>query len=70
MIDMKTYKKLHSAKTTFITPIHDGLDDDAMSQSAPSDEEFLLLLPQTILGYNLRQKKWGVYVFTFAGTSK
>lgn len=67
MIDMKTYQKLHSNADGSITSIYGRLDDGAMSQSAPPDEEFLLLLPQTILGYNLRQKKWGMYVFSLRG---
>lgn len=67
MIDMKTYEKLHpDQKKATQTPTHDKLNDSIMSQSAPPDEEFLFLLPLTIKGYNLRRKKWGMHVCTFA----
>lgn len=67
MIDMKTYEKLHpDQKKATQTPTHDKLNDSLMSQSAPPDEEFLFLLPLTIKGYNLRRKKWGMHVCTFA----
>lgn len=64
MIDMTTYKKLHPKENTSTeSRTHGGLDASAMSQAAPPDKDFLFLLPLTIIGYNLRRKKWGEHIF-------
>ncbi|KAI9687859.1 MAG: hypothetical protein M1822_001940 [Bathelium mastoideum] len=56
MIDLKTYQRLHGYV------VHGGLKDElgpeAIAQDDPPDEQFLLLLPLSIKGYNLRRKKW------------
>lgn len=66
---MKTYEKLHPKENTLTKSVtRGGLDASAMSRSAPPDKKFLFLLPLTIIGYNLREKKWGEHVFTFAET--
>lgn len=62
MIDLKAYRSLHSNNqyeaSTFTTRSAEKLDPEAMKQDEPPDENFELLLPATIKGFNMRRKKW------------
>ena len=55
MIDPVTYKKLHK---NYATPLRDGLGPDLFSTEQPPADPFPLLLPATINGFNMRNKKW------------
>ena len=55
MIDPVTYKTLHK---NYATPLRDDLGPDLFSAEQPPADPFLLLLPATINGFNMRNKKW------------
>jgi hypothetical protein len=64
MIDFKTYTELHpDSKGALQSPKghHPVIDDRAMDSDEPPQEPDLLVLPNTLIGYNLRQKKWSEY---------
>ena len=52
MIDLKTYRSLHN--NGYHSTLKDELGPDAMDKDEPPDEQFELLLPLRIKGYNLR----------------
>ena len=59
MIDLKTYSSLHKENVyPSRTSLMDELGPEAMARDEPPDEQFVLLLPLKIKGYNLRRKKW------------
>ncbi|QSZ28706.1 hypothetical protein DSL72_003206 [Monilinia vaccinii-corymbosi] len=58
MIDVQTYKKLHSNSAGTDAPNRDDLGPLAMASDAPPEGVFTLLLPNKIIGFNIRQKKW------------
>ena len=56
MIDIETYKKLHPNAMEW-----DDIDDlgsAAMKSQEPPQGPFLLLLPETLPGFNMRTKQW------------
>ena len=56
MIDLMTYRRLH---TTSVSNVRiDELSPDTLARDDPPDEQFMLLFPLKIKGYNLRRKKW------------
>ena len=55
MIDPVTYKKLHKS---YARPLRDGLGPELFSAEKPPADPFPLLLPATINGFNMRNKKW------------
>ena len=57
MIDPATYRKLH-AKDLSANPLRDDLGPEYMSTEEPPADPFLLLLPRTINGFNMQNKKW------------
>lgn len=65
MIDFTTYKQLHSDSTNFKTTYLSLLDPNRREMDAalmdgdelPEGSE-PFVFPSTIVGYNLRQKKW------------
>lgn len=62
MIDHLTYRSLHKdnqyENIRWKKGLKDGLGSEAMARDDPPDDDFELLLPLTIKGYNLRRKKW------------
>jgi hypothetical protein len=63
MIDYPTYYALHSkAKDQRALRPGSKVKSTFMEQEAPSERD-IYLLPRTILGFNLRQKKWGAYSY-------
>lgn len=62
MIDHKTYRSLHKDNPFENTRWREGLKDElgseAMARDEPPDDQFELLLPLKMKGYNLRRKKW------------
>ena len=61
MIDLKTYCSLHpSGYYTTHSTARGGeeLNAEAMARDEPPDDQFELLLPSKIRGFNLRRKKW------------
>ena len=66
MVDFDTYTKLHPDVKTARTSkaAADGfgkgaIGDDVMERDEPPGEPELLIFPSTLVGYNLRQKRWG-----------
>ena len=55
MIDPITYKKLHKNHTA---PLRDDLGPEVFSADESPSDPFPLLLPATINGFNMRNKKW------------
>lgn len=62
MIDHLTYRSLHKdnqyENIGWKKGLKDELGSEAMARDDPPDDDFELLLPLTIKGYNLRRKKW------------
>ena len=60
MIDFATYRMLHqeSKKSTHKAEERD-FDVDLMIQENPPEDDTINLFPSTLIGYNLRLKKWG-----------
>nr|RBR00950.1 hypothetical protein FVER53263_01636 [Fusarium verticillioides] len=65
MIDFNTYKQLHSdshmfkiAYSSLSSPNRKEMDATVMECDDPPHGAELLVFPNTIVGYNLRQKKW------------
>ncbi|KAK0625594.1 Lon protease-like protein [Lasiodiplodia hormozganensis] len=57
MIDMRTYHELHQTESSSIPEVAEAIPMTAGGGSVP-DDSFLLLLPATILGFGLHDKKW------------
>ena len=55
LIDPLTYKKLHNSHSM---PLRDDLGPELFSAEKPPSDPFPLLLPATISGFNMRNKKW------------
>lgn len=60
MIDVESYKKLHPRITETKVPNRDDLGPLVMASDAPPEGVFTLLLPSTIVGFNIREKKWSL----------
>ncbi|KAI1411714.1 hypothetical protein F5Y13DRAFT_200698 [Hypoxylon sp. FL1857] len=62
VIDLKTYRSLHKdnqyENRAYRMGLVDELGEEVMSKDEPPDDQFALLLPPTIKGFNLRRKKW------------
>ena len=58
MIDLKTYCSLHPGSRSFRAELKDELGPETLARDVPPDDQFELLLPLQIKGYNLRRKKW------------
>ncbi|TGJ78878.1 hypothetical protein E0Z10_g9881 [Xylaria hypoxylon] len=63
MIDYSTYRRLHPETTKQLSKNdvrsrEDGIDADVLSQENPPEDGTINLLPSTLIGYNLRLKKW------------
>lgn len=62
MIDLETYRNLHKNNQFEARAFRDGLtdemDSEMMEQDEPPDDQFELLLPNKIKGFNFRKKKW------------
>jgi hypothetical protein len=68
MIDFNTYKQLHSDSNKFkltysslANPNRKEMDPVLMECDEPPQGSELFVFPSTIVGYNLRQKKWRKY---------
>ena len=59
MIDIYTYKTLHASSTLANRNLRADLNKETMARNEPPEGDFVLLVPPTIIGYNLRLKKWG-----------
>ena len=63
MVDLGTYQKMHQQ----MQPIkdHNGLHEQEqlsqkdMDAENPPEGNFVLLLPQTVRGFNMQAKQWG-----------
>ena len=58
MIDLKTHRSVHPDNKLYQSHLKDELGPEAMARDEPPNEQFELLLPLQIKGYNLRRKKW------------
>ncbi|CAG8959782.1 hypothetical protein HYFRA_00001689 [Hymenoscyphus fraxineus] len=57
MIDLATYRELHTSSNTD-GPSPDDLSSDLMESDTLPSGNFIYLLPPSIKGYNLQRKKW------------
>lgn len=71
MIDFNTYKELHSNSPKFVTthsratdPGRKEIDASAMLCDTPPSGPEIFAFPNTLIGYNLRQKKWRKWKFS------
>ncbi|KAM0402758.1 hypothetical protein ACHAPZ_004249 [Fusarium culmorum] len=65
MIDFNTYKQLHSdshkfkmAYPSLTNPYRKEMEPSVMESDEPPEGAELFVFPSTVVGYNLRQKKW------------
>lgn len=66
MIDLQTYRKMHPDASSFkYKSRRNDLGEAKMASDNPPDQMFLLLLPVTIFGFNLKDKSWGKSFNTF-----
>jgi hypothetical protein len=67
MVDFQTYRQMHSDLQSFkrtypgIDNPKDLMDKDIMDNEDPPSEPDIYLFPHTVIGYNLRSKKWGEF---------
>jgi AAA+ superfamily predicted ATPase len=57
IVDLETFKKLHSYSSSAISG-RDDLGTEMMNSPNPPNKDFLMLLPSEVKGFNLREKKW------------
>jgi hypothetical protein len=69
MVDFNTYTQLHSDSAAFKRkyphgndPVTQRMDLSVMEADDPPPSPEIYAFPNTIVGYNLRSKKWGVYI--------
>ncbi|EPE33628.1 P-loop containing nucleoside triphosphate hydrolase [Glarea lozoyensis ATCC 20868] len=55
MVDIATYKRMHPGNSMNISQFE---DNSIVSQDEPPGGDFLSLLPPTVLGFNMQEKKW------------
>jgi len=67
MVDFHTYKQLHGNSLAFKTQYDDEdiigvkrMSESVMEAEEPPPAPGLYVLPETIIGYNLRTKKWSM----------
>lgn len=61
MIDTVTYRKLHQRKELPVVDynrMRNSLTEEEMKADEPPSEDFLFLLPPSILGFNMLEKRW------------
>ncbi|KAJ8133091.1 hypothetical protein O1611_g531 [Lasiodiplodia mahajangana] len=58
MIDMKIYNELHTTLPTAAPPNSVSLTEEDMRAENPPDPEMVFLLPSTIRGFGMPDKKW------------
>lgn len=57
MVDYDMLRRLYPAKQIFDNK-SDDLGEEAMAKSDPPDEEFLMLLPPHVYGFEIEYKVW------------
>jgi hypothetical protein len=55
MIDIATYKRMHPGNSMNISQFE---ENSIAAQDEPPGGDFLSLLPPTVLGFNMQEKKW------------
>jgi SpoVK/Ycf46/Vps4 family AAA+-type ATPase len=60
MIDYNTYRELHPDAVAFHKESKDDLGEGTMDKNEPPDGSFVLLLPATIDGFAIQDKKWSM----------
>jgi len=60
MVDINTLRLMHPESKVFekVRRLHDHLGPDAAPGKEPPNDEFLLLLPPNIYGFNMQSKVW------------
>jgi hypothetical protein len=61
MIDIGIYKKMHLNPNSIDLPNRDDLGPEVMASDTPPGDNFTLLLPSKLVGFNMQEKKWGKY---------
>jgi hypothetical protein len=67
MVDVATHKTLHSNRLAPFPPamsnVHSStttkLSSEVVARDQPPEGDFIYLLPPTIFGFNMIEKKWG-----------
>ena len=60
MIDLDTYKTLHSDSSLSKAHLRADIAPEDMAKDSPPEGDSILVIPPSITGYQLRQKKWGL----------
>jgi hypothetical protein len=70
MVDFKTYAQLHSDSGAFKRryefindPMIERMDPSMVEADEPPPKPDIYVFPNTIVGFNLRSKKWGAYIW-------
>ena len=58
MVDIATYRELHSKEHDRTPGLRDDLGEEAMGRDETPSGPFVMLLPPKILGFGLHDKKW------------
>jgi hypothetical protein len=59
MVDLATFYKMHPENLPH-SRLRDDLGVEATARQRPPDDDFLLLLPAKVRGFNMQQKKWSL----------
>ena len=59
MIDIETYKTLHPNGVLAQSRHNSDMKPEVMARDQPPEGETILVFPPSLIGYNLRLKKWG-----------
>lgn len=63
MIDYGIYRRLYPDKSMFRDRT-DDLGPEAMDAAEPPDEDFLVMMPPVIHGFDLANKSWSMLILT------
>ncbi|KAK5991937.1 ATPase family AAA domain-containing 3B-like protein [Cladobotryum mycophilum] len=59
MVDYMTYKQIHTQTTVIINTMHStDMNSEFMKRDEPPSEPEIYVFPNTIIGFDLRRKKW------------
>jgi hypothetical protein len=70
MVDFQTYRYMHPDAPAAGKRLNDSLGPDKMASEKPPEDDFVLLLPPSVYGFNMLDKKWGMYQIPRTSTLK
>lgn len=61
MVDFQTYRYMHPDALAARKRLNDSLGPDKMASEKLPEDDFVLLLPPSVYGFNMLDKKWGMF---------